>query len=185
MKKVASLFAAALILASPALADEKEMVPSPAFASWSKHKPGTSTVFKFTMSAQGTSFGMENHAELLEVTPEYVVINMWTVTEMGGRREGEKHKMKIEAMSEKRSSELPPGFTGSTEFVGDEEVTIGDKTYNCHVITFTGGMEGAQGTGKIWSSPEVPGGMIRMEMSGSGKEAFDMKGELMEVQEKD
>jgi hypothetical protein len=159
-----------------------EQVENPTYASWSKYKPGTEVTSNQTMVMTGMTMKMEMHQKLTKVTDDNVTVDTWSIMDMGGtKRETPKHSMTIPAKVDKGSENMPAGYTGKAEVLGNEDVTVGDKKYTCQVIHFTGEHEGSNVDGKMWSSTEVPGTMVKMDMNMTGEQAGEMKTELVKV----
>jgi hypothetical protein len=99
----------------------------------------------------------------------------------GTKRQSPKHSMAIPAKVDKGSENMPTGYSGKAQVLDNEDVTIGGKKYNCKVIHFTGEAEGNKMDGKMWSSTEVPGTMVKMDMNMTGEQSGQMKMELVKV----
>lgn len=181
------LSTAALLLCTFFLpsAHAAEQVQSHQYASWAKFKPGTSVTMKQQMAMQGMTMEMEMHQELAEVTPEKAVVQMWTVTNMmGQKRTTPKRSVTLPAMVDKGKEDVPPGYKGKIEVIGDEKVTVNGKEYDCKVMHITGtqeGMAAANIDGKMWGSDTVPGRTVKLDFKVTGDTPMTMTGELAEV----
>jgi hypothetical protein len=176
---VVSSFVASVTLAA-------DQVPNPAYQSWSRYKPGTSVLMKRTMNMQGMTIRMDAYNELKSVADDKVVVTMWTVMDMGPiKRETPRRDITIHATVDKGSDQVPAGMEGRAEVVGDEKVSVGGKEYDCKVVQFSGkNEEGNEANGKLWTTPDVPGNTVKLDMKFSGAHAGDMVAELAEVNEK-
>jgi hypothetical protein len=162
---LAIAFSSSLIRATEAA----EMVDNPQYTSWAKCKPGT----KITIS-QDLVFGavhMSNSAaqRLIDVTPEKVVFHVVKTFNRDGQTDEKEEKVEVPAKVEKGQENLPANVTGTTKEIGSEKVEIAGKTYECKVVEFSGELVQGQSvsgkvSGKMWETPEIPGGLARMEM---------------------
>jgi hypothetical protein len=172
------------VFVSPAWAAEK--VASPAYESWARFKPGTTVTLKQSMRMAAMSMDSEMHHELKEVTPDKVTIQSWTIANMMGmKRESPRQTITLPAMVDKGSEEMPAGYNGKVEVVGDEKVTVGGKEYDCKVVHFSGTQEGMKSDGKIWASDSVPGRTVKMEMKVTGDTEMIMNSEIADVNVKE
>jgi hypothetical protein len=114
---------------------------------------------------------MEMTQTLKDLTPEKAVIEASVKSAMmpGG---AQKHSMdipaKIEADKAQTAGKLPEGMKGEAKSLGKETVKVGDKSYECEVTQFKGESQGMTSEGKSWTTREVPGNMVKVEMKANG-----------------
>jgi hypothetical protein len=150
-----------------------ELVDNPAYQNWAKYKVGTSVTFSNEITMGGMNMSMEMTQTLAELTPEKATVEVqMTNAMMPG--EMPKQKMAIPAKVEQgkvqEPGKMPEGMKGEAKSLGKEKVKIGDVEYTCEVTAFTGEGMGMKSEGKSWSCPDVPSGLVKMEMKGSGEQ---------------
>ena len=158
-----------------------DFTDSPLYASWAKLKPGSSITLSVEMMAMGQDVKTQVLQKLTEVAPEQLIVE--TTMTSPGRTVGPT-KVAIKAKVPKDEADrtrLPPGMKGQTKELADETVEAGGKSYKCKVTEFVGELQGGTTKGKIWSSDEVPGGMVRTEMTTEGKMASTITSKLVAI----
>jgi hypothetical protein len=162
---VAAVFA--VVVVAPGMARAEE-VDNPQYQSWAKFKPGSTRTLVGEMSAQGMPMQMEMTSTLKDVTPDEATISTRvTMHAMGEARERPAQERPVRAKMEKQ--DIQP--------VGEEAVEAAGKTYKCKIYDVQsespmgGRARGQQGESatkpaisksRIWVSPEVPGGLVKM-----------------------
>ena len=161
------ILTALLLAPAAARGAEGEMVENPAYTSWAKYKPGTKIDTDMTMDAGGQQMTMKIARELLKVENDHVLIEATTTMSIPGvpAGQGQKQKMKIAAKVAKGQEQMPEGATGTVKPLGNEKVEVAGKTYDCRVVEFEGTSQGMKSAGKIWNSDEMPGAMVKMDMT--------------------
>lgn len=153
------------LMGSAAMA--QEMVDNPTYQSWAKFKPGTTVSLSSDSNMGGVAMKMDMTYKLVELTPEKAVVEMTMKMPQGDNTT----KMDIMAKVKKedvRDVTMPPNAKGDAKALPDEDVKIGDKTYKCKVVEFTGENEGMKTAGKSWSCADMPGQIVKMETKMSG-----------------
>ena len=142
-----------------------EMVDNPRYAAWAKYKPGSNVSVTQELGGGNGGKGMTNLIieRLLDVTPEKAMVEYAITLQMGSAKHTSKRNVDIPAKVEKGHEELAPDVTGTTKEAGSEKVTIGEKTYDCKIIEFTGESKRGKASGKVWKTPEIPGGVAKTE----------------------
>jgi hypothetical protein len=142
--------AAALVLAFAAPAGETE------YDYWSNHKVGSWVKLKMELEAQGVKVTVATHHTLLESGAEKVVVE-------------QKNKVNANGMEQPESTEKEEIFKGKDkdpikiEKESDEEIEVAGKKLKCHVIE---GTQKEMHKVKFWVSKDVPGGVVKAEISG-------------------
>jgi hypothetical protein len=166
----------------------EELVDNPQYLSWAKHKPGTSVVMKMATNMGPQSMNMELTQTLKDLKPEEATIEVKTAMDMGGTKQNmPAQSLPVKAKvtpTEAKLGQLPPGFKGDIKEVGTESVTLGGKTYECKVAEVTSEGQGMKSHGKIWRSDDVPGQMVKMEMTMEGAQSGTIAMELVSVDSK-
>ena len=184
MRKMLAMFACVCLLAGSAVA--AELVENPAYQNWANYKPGTSITHTQEAITGGMNMTMEMTQTLKEITPEKAVVEMGMKNSMMPGA-GQSHAMdipaKIEADKVQTSGKMPEGFKGESKSLGKEKIKVGEKEYECEVTQFKGEGQGMTTEGKSWTSDQVPGTMVKMEMKASGDQgAMESKLSLKSVE---
>ena len=176
---VALALLVAVCTAGAGTALAQELVDNPQYTSWAKHKPGTSVTMKMTQAMGGQNRDMELKQTLKEVTPDQVTIEL-QMSAMGQQMPATPLTIKKKVTpDEAKYGQLPPGAKADVKEVGNETVTVAGKEYNCKVSEVTGEAQGSKSKGKLWRSEEVPGEVVKMEMTSEGTASGSMKMEIV------
>jgi hypothetical protein len=156
----------AVAMASPARADQ---VDNPHYQVWAKFKAGSSRVWTGTIQVGPVHIQVVMTSTLREVTPEHVVIETRTTTDFGqgahaGKPLKETEDAKIEAEEVKN--------------LGEETIQVMGRSFDCTVYqmkddTVDGKERPWGGKGKFWVSPEVPGGVVKIDVNPQNKTTVD------------
>jgi hypothetical protein len=182
--RVASTLALVVFLGGGA-AVAQEKIDNPTYASWAKHKVGTTTVLKSTTS--GAMFSSESTitTKLVEVTADKVVVEM-TVKSKAAGKDFDLPPMKQEYP---KTIELPKGAkketfaTGKPEGTtkeGTETVKVGGQELKTKWYEYEVKANGMDIKAKMWMSDDVPGAMVKMESKVAAQVAGETKMELIE-----
>jgi hypothetical protein len=172
---------AVMVAAGSARADDATAVPSPRYAAWAKCKPGTSATLSGDMDmGQMGKIHTEITRTLVSVTPDAATVTVLSkITMMGTERPGRTRTETIPAKE-------PPRDMKQT---GTVDVEAMGKSYKCKVYEATGaaagqaspvaGRPGMGGPGApagynpadakatAYISDDVPGGMVKLEVTGA------------------
>lgn len=146
----------------------EEIVENPLYLAWAKHKPGTQVEMELRTDAAGQEMTTDLTQRLIEVTPEQVVVETEALIHVPGVAnppQPQKQKKTFAPRvpkSEAIKSLLPPGAEGEMKELGTETMQIAGKSYETHVSEF-GKTGGATPSGKQWRSPDMPGGLVKLE----------------------
>lgn len=153
--------------AAPDKVDNKE------YKAWSDASVGAWCKFKMVTEASGTKTEMEMTHLVVEKTDEKVVLETATVMVIAGAKtELPAQKREIPAKVDKPKGEAEGKKPETKE--GDEEIEVGEKKFKCHWVETTTDMEGMKSISKIWHCKDVPGGVVKMEMTSLGKDGAVM-----------
>lgn len=145
------MIAAALFFAFSAAAGETE------FDYWSNHKVGSWVKLKMEVEANGAKIVVNVHHTLAETGADKVVVERKTKVSANGMEQPEETE-KEEILKGKDKEPV------KIEKESDEEIEVNGKKMKCHVI------EGTQKDGahkvKFWVTKDVPGGVVKAEVSG-------------------
>jgi hypothetical protein len=149
-----SLAASLLVAMSGAGAAFAGDVDNPQFSAWSKYKVGSRVVLESKMDGGMT---MESTRTLKEKAADHVVVVCETVLEMGGHQEPSR------PIEQKVMAKLDDG---KVKEIGHEQVKVLGKSYDCTVYATEDVAPNYIGTNpKLWITPDVPGGVVRVDMS--------------------
>ena len=127
---------------------------NPEYDYWSNHKVGSWVKFKMEADQGGQKVQVDMTRTLSELTKEKAVIEQKQKVTVGGVAQPEgTEKEDVPADNDPNPTKI--------EKEGDEEITVNGKKMKCHWI------EGTQKEGKVkfWVTKEVPGGVVKAEMS--------------------
>jgi hypothetical protein len=161
---LATLFAFALILLHGTFAKSQAAA---GYDAWAKCKPGAYAKYKNETDAGGQKTVMEMTQKLVEVTADKVVIEVVTSMDMGGQKmDMPAQKIEIPKAGATTPNAAPntnAAAGGATASTTTEEVTVGGQKVKCTVTTVTSDVGGQKSESKVWTSEEVPGGMVKSE----------------------
>ncbi len=179
MKRIGWLAAATLVAMAGTVWTE------PVKNTWAKFKPGTTIKIKNSTSGSIGSMKFEENSTitstLKEVTESEVVITK--ITEVTRMMNGQVQKQKpLETWPHYPiMAEPPPEPEGEVVETGEEELTISSRKFKCKWTQRIQNVEENQVTSKTWTSDDMPGGLVKLEMSSEGKHKRVMRGEVFEV----
>jgi hypothetical protein len=149
------------LLAMMASAARADQVNNPHYDVWAKFKAGSSRTWTGTVLVGPLQIRVQMTATLREVTPDHVTIETRTTTDFGqgphvGKPLRDTEDAKIEAEEVKD--------------LGQETIQVMGRSFNCHVYqmkddTVDGQERPWGGKAKIWVSPEVPGGVVKIDVN--------------------
>ena len=160
---------------------------NPMYDSWASHKPGTMVTMAGTSEAGGMKTDMEQTYTLVEVTPEKAVVELKnTMTVMGNKTELPAQKMDIPAGAPATPGETPGAAPAATPTpdakTSEETVTVAGKAYKATCTETNADQNGMKIVSKVWTSPEVPGNMLKMESTTEGAMKSSTKLEVKKVE---
>ncbi len=162
VRHIAIAFVAFLVTAAAAQA---ETIDNPRYVSWAKYQPGTKITLQNDMAGTGISTSQHIEQTLAEVTPDKAVVDVVMTVDMGGQKREIKRKQDVAAKVEKGNENLPPEVKGSAKETGKETIEVAGKSYECTIVEIEGQTERGKVNGKVWRTPEIPGGTAKMEMA--------------------
>ncbi|HVX83925.1 MAG TPA: hypothetical protein VH253_03840 [Phycisphaerae bacterium] len=178
--------AVACFMAMAGLAHAADMVDNPAYQSWAKCKEGTTVTTKSSTetTVQGMADPMKTEAtmtmKLVSITPDEVTVE--TTMSMGGSAMPATQQ-KIPAKLEKGKENGPMSDQMKDVKEGTDKVTVGGKTYDAKTREYTMEQNGMKSAVKVWTSDDVPGGMVKMESTVTGAANSKTTMELVEVKQ--
>ena len=182
--KYVALFGGFLLFFSPLQA--QELVDNPEFVSWSKFKKGTSLIVKSVTSTEKEASEVIITSTLLDAGTEKVVIQTTSVV----KRKDKDFKSDPEKREILRLIPLPKGLSkeefaagkppGTTE-EGTETLKIGGLELKAKWYKYNADVAKTKISAKKWFSPEIPGTIVKSEMTTTGDFASTIKLELVEL----
>lgn len=157
--------ASAVAVADPA-ASPGERVENPLYTSWSGFKKGTSVKYReVTASAGGTKSVLTKTYTLTDLTPELATVEMQVTTHDPDGKKTENPPLPFKNV---KMVTLPPGTkksemgkAGPLLEEGAEAVQLAGKQYKTTWYKTKGHTEAGELLIQIWSSGEVPGGLVK------------------------
>ena len=147
----------------------EEIVENPFYLAWVKYKPGTTVEFELKTDAVGQQMTTHITQRLVEVSPEKVVVDVEARIDVPGIPNPPQPQKQTKTFlpgvpkSEALRSLRPPGAVGDPIDAAAETVHAAGKEIACTVTEFPGHNGTGEGKAKAWRSPQIPGGMVRME----------------------
>ncbi len=163
-----------LLLTAPLFADTSGR-PEPPKHAWMGYKPGSYAKYKYTTKFNGNNTEMTYTMTLIEVTKTSYKLEY--LTEQNGQLN--KHVQEIPAAQDQMQA-YEKGASGK------ETLAVGNRRYNCTWTDYVYKQPAnATYTMKLWTSPVVVGGTVKMEGASNGQ-GFNMTWtmELVEFQKK-
>jgi len=165
-----------LLLSSSVRAAELEGMR---YEAWAKFKVGSSHTLSGTVDAGQMQIPSEITQKLIDVKPDHVTVELTsTVTIMGRQHTGKPQQHEIPVKDKDVQA----------KDLGEDSVDAMGRTFKCHVYEVSGkdaappppgpggrpAPQDAERVAKIWVSPEVPGGLVKMEIKGRRPQGEDM-----------
>ena len=147
----------------------EEIVENPFYLAWAKYKPGTTVEFELKTDAVGQQMTTHITQRLMEVSPEKVVVDVEARIDVPGIPNPPQPQKQTKTFlpgvpkSEALRSLRPPGAVGDPIDAGTETVHAAGKDIACTVTEFPGHNDTGEGKAKAWRSPQISGGMVKME----------------------
>jgi hypothetical protein len=155
-----------LLLAAPAVAEEKEMVENPSYAQWAKFKVGAWYRIKVENGSGTDASVMKQTTKLVSRTEEQAVIET-SVTIVAGEHEFSQPATRSEIPAKTEKFEVPVEEGENAPKIetkeGTDELTVGGRKIKCRTTETTTETPDLKMWSKSWYSEEVPGGTVRME----------------------
>jgi hypothetical protein len=149
-----TLFIAACSIALSVTAARAEEIDNPLFSAWSKYGVGTRVTLE-SKTADGMT--MSSVRILKEKADDHVLIEVTATLEKGGKKEGTRPvPVTIPAKADK----------AKVQELEKEKLKVADKTYDCTIYAMADPGPNYIGSNpKLWLSSQVPGGIVKVEMS--------------------
>ena len=163
-------FASVAVLAFVARTAPAEEIPNPEFVSWSKFKPGTSITTKMTSTIGNLSTGATVTVTLLEVGADKLVTEVSGAAKVNDTA-GAFPSMKIDITKTATGPNAPKqdgaanGRPAGTFEEGTETLKIAETEIKARWFKFKSESDGVKTEGKVWVSDDVPGSMVKQEMT--------------------
>jgi len=166
--------ASALCVVGISAAAMADQVDNPVYVSWARLKPGTSVTVEQTFelpAAPGGAHVLVVTTKLLKVTPEKVVVENTSTSKAGDSKEEVEIPAKVQA-----GQELMAGFGPTKDLqpvvknikTGKQSLDVGGNKVETTTHEFTietTDTPAMAGTVKTWTSPEVPGNLVKVELT--------------------
>jgi hypothetical protein len=164
----------------------QDVVENPEFTSWAKFPKGTSVRMKSISMVDGKTSEVIVTVTLLEATPDKVVIESAS-TEVRKGKDFNTQPVKREVLKmiplpkgltkEDFAAGKPPGTTGD----GSETLKVGGMELKAVWYKYRAEVDGTKIEGKRWVSNQVPGNIVKNEITSSGVFSSTLNLELIEI----
>ena len=163
----------AVVLCACRFASADAPTSNPTYESWAKCKPGAMSKVESQSEVMGQTTKMTITTTLVEVTPEKATVEMKTSMEMMGQKmEQPATKQEIPAKApDMKDMKMPAGVDPAKmpkPTTGKETITVGGKSYDCTTTEINTEMSGIKVHSKTWSTPDVPGSLVKMTSNTEG-----------------
>jgi hypothetical protein len=158
------------------------------YDSWAKVKVGASVTTVRHIESRGQKIDMNMVYTLAEITPDKVVLDVKQTMNVAGRSmDMPGSKQEIQKSGVVTGGPTGPGPKSPQQpdtdaKVSEETLKIGDKEYKCHVIEGTSTSNGSKATVKTWMCPEVPGLLVKQEMTSDASGGAKMSSEVTKIE---
>jgi hypothetical protein len=169
IQTLAFLVAGTLALSFTAASARAQQQDNQQYLHWAKFKPGSTATMSGEADNGGQKVQLDMTNTLVEVTKDKVVLETSSIYKLGAQEQkGPPHKRDVPAKEEKKSE---------VKEVGEETIEAAGKKFKCKVIEGEGvGAGGNKAKAKVWVSEEVPGGAVKMVLTGDkGTMTFTLK----------
>jgi hypothetical protein len=146
------------------------------YKTWSACKVGSWIKLKTDIEKASGTGTAEQTTTLVDVTPGKLILEQTgTVTAKGKTTTLPVQKLEVTPAED---------AGGKVVKKGDEELSIAGKKLKCHWEQIDIEGDGQKSSSKVWTSPDVPGGLVKMETRITGKGAQTIKVVLLEWEKK-
>lgn len=159
----------AICAAAQAAARAEDQVDNPEYLAWSGFKPGTSITRRTETQSRGHSIVEELTERLVGVSGEAITLELTTTSQLGTQTRRKDIPARIAKSQAIPIPSVPRGIQGESKVLPEEDVAVVDKTYRCQAMSFAGKDKGLNVRGTIWTSPAIPGGIVKSEMHADGQ----------------
>ncbi|HUO09205.1 MAG TPA: hypothetical protein VM008_12940 [Phycisphaerae bacterium] len=150
-----------------------EQIDNPAYQSWAKFKPGTTVTYKQTTEMNMPAMAGMSRPEsvmtekLIDVKPDAAIVEItMETTIMGQKHTMPARQTEVPAKIDKDKEGVPPNMKGEIKDMkeGKDKVDVNGKSVDATTREFTvvtTEPRAMTANIKIWSTPDVPGGMVK------------------------
>ena len=168
---VNAILAAVLILAGGSWCYAAEQIENPQYKAWAKYKPGTTVTLKTETDMGGNKADMETTTTLSDLTAEKAVVETkMTMVAAGQKMEMPANKMDIPAKIDKVvdvAATMPDAPKADVK-ESTETLDIAGQKIKCKCVETKTTKDGTTSVAKVWTSEEVPGGLVKMDSTMDG-----------------
>jgi hypothetical protein len=146
------------------------------YKAWSTCRAGTWVKLKTEMDRNGVTVVAEQTTTLLEIAPKKLTVEQSGTAVVKGKT----NKLPVQKI------ELTPDdpTVGKVLKQGDEVLTVNGKKLKCHWEEIETEDQGAKMLSRLWTCPDVPGALVKMEVRAEGAAAPSIKMALLEWEKK-
>ena len=162
-----------------------EDIENPSYKLWSQYNPGTAVTINGTTDAMGNTSKMTITTTLKDKADDKLTLSMQTsISVMGKDMQGPAQTQEVPKMIDK--AKLSPNMPSDADIAKapEESVTVPAGTFKCKKLEVhkTQGQMKIDGTS--YYSEDVPGGMVKVEMTGTGQMQSSTTMQLQSIDKK-
>lgn len=159
-----------------------EKVANPEYEGWSRFKPGAMVKLESRSVANERVITSVTTHKLIEVSAEKLVIETTSTIKAAGQSMESPVVLRdvpaeIDKVPPDPNDPMPAPEVEETQ----ETVTVNGREYACKVLTVTSEHAGTRSVTTTWTTPDVPGGIVRTEVVTTGTVASTNSQRLVEV----
>ena len=166
------------VLAGWAVAQDGEMIDNPEYVQWSSFEVGASATLTMTTGPAGGGMEMTMTHTLKSLDADNAVVT--TVVTMVVNDQKIEQPPQDRTVVARVAEHTPPEGQDAPQIEESEEsVTVPAGTFDCKKVTTTMTVNGATMVTSVWSTDQVPGGVVKMVTTSNGQQVSSM--ELIET----
>ncbi|HEY4328744.1 MAG TPA: hypothetical protein VGN88_03340 [Phycisphaerae bacterium] len=168
--KVRILLAAALLLSGANFCHAADQIDNPQYKSWAKYKAGTSITLSMVSDMAGNKTEMQTTTTLLEITADKAVVESKMSMNAGGQKmDMPATKTEVAAKIDKPAvATTAPATTAPDVKQSTDTLTVSGTAIKCNVTESKSSANGMNTNSKVWTSDQVPGGLVKSETTMDG-----------------
>ncbi|RCK79537.1 MAG: hypothetical protein OZSIB_4291 [Candidatus Ozemobacter sibiricus] len=161
IRSLALAVAVVLLAGLPLLAQNQ--IDNPVYQNWARFKPGTRVAYSQTSEVMGNTTESQIVYELVEVTPDKVVVELTgSTTLLGKRTDMPKARLEYPARTDPADPTVKNALNARTASTEETLDLLGGKL-TCKVFEATVEQQGSTIKSRFWYSDEIPGSLVKSE----------------------
>lgn len=165
------------------VAAEAEKIENPEYQQWAKFKPGASATVEMVSKMGDNESEVRTTTTLKSIDDDKAVISVLQVMKVGDQEIKQTTERTLPAKIDK--PEEPAEEDKPDVKKGKETIKVKAGSFKCETVETHMQKDDQKTVTKVWTCPQVPGGMVKMTMRSSGKMSMTTESELVEVKTDD